>query len=465
MAEDRKITNSEIIRYSLYFLASFLTTNVMGNFMNIFITEKLLIGAAVMGTALLLGRIADLLVCAVAGAIIQRTSMKWGRYRSWLIILKYVILAGFVLLFFNSSTFPFAVKILLILTGYLAINVSLNFVGTASFGILPYICGPSLENRNKLAIWSNRFMVVGQLLAAAAALPLVNALTPLVGDTNAFSIVMILAGVILFLGIKSLSDVAKPYDPPAAAGDPVAPKVSLADMAKAVVTNKQLLFYICAQLLTITAVFGVGGALTAYFFMYILGDFNLLTPVMTAQTLIALASIFVGPRIGTKLGKKRAMVAGLLCQSVGGILIFLFGAQSVFIYLALMSIGVIGSYLYVGFGANYVIDCGEYGYWKSGKDNRTVVISLYNLPMKVAVLLGGTVSVFVLAFIGYTPGFNPAITPNFTRNFMFMFACVPGILNGLAALIFGIGYRITDADAAKYARENTERSAVGAAAP
>jgi GPH family glycoside/pentoside/hexuronide:cation symporter len=463
MAEDRKVTNTEIVRYSLYSLASFLSAMAMGSFMNIFITEKLLVGAAVMGTVLLVGRVVDLLVCTVSGAVIQGSNMKWGKYRSWVIILKYVIFAGYFLLFFNSSSLPFAAKMFFILAGYLAINVSLNFVATSSFGILANICGPSLENRNKLSIWSTRFMVVGQLIASACALPSVNLLTPLVGNTNAYTIVMVVMGFIFFLGMKSLSDVAKPYDLPQGASGPAAPKVSLLDMAKAVVTNNQLLVYVSAQLLSITAVFGITGTLSAYYFMYILGDFNLLTPVMTANTLIGLAAIFIGPRIGTKLGKKRAMVAGLLGAAVGGILIFLFGSLSVYLYIGLASIGVFCTYFYAGFGVNYIIDCGEYGYWKSGKDNRTVTMSMFNVPMKVATLLGGTVGAFALAFIGYTPGFNPADVPGFTRNFMFMFGGVPGILNGLAALVFGIGYKITDAEAMKYAKENAERMAAAQA--
>jgi Na+/melibiose symporter-like transporter len=275
--------------------------------------------------------------------------------------------------------------------------------------------------------------------------------------------VMVAVGFIYFLGMKSLSDVAKPYDLPKDAAGPATPKVSLLDMAKAVVTNKQLLIYVSAQLLSITATFGITGTLSAYYFMYILGDFNLLTPVMTANTLVGLAAIFIGPRLGTKLGKKRAMVVGLLGASLSRFLLFPFGMTSVYVYIAIVSLGVISSYFYVGFGVNYIIDCGEYGYWKSGKDNRTVTMSMFNIPMKVAVLLGGTVGAFALAFIGYTPGFNPANVPGFARNFMFMFGCVPGALNALAALIFGIGYKITDTEAAKYAKENMEKTKAAAA--
>jgi GPH family glycoside/pentoside/hexuronide:cation symporter len=464
MAEDRKVTNTEIVRYSMYSLASFLVATAMGSFLNIFITEKLLVGAAVMGTVLLIGRVVDLLVCTVSGAIIQGSNMKWGKYRSWIIILKYVIFAGYFFLFFNSSSLPFFVKMLFILTGYLAINVSLNFVATSSFGILANICGPSLENRNKLSIWSTRFMVVGQLIAASSALPAVNFLAPRVGDTNAYTIVMVAVGFVMFLGMKSLSDVAKPYDLPQDAAGPAAPKVSLLDMAKAVVTNDQLLVYVGAQLLSITAVFGITGTLSAYYYMYILGDFNLLTLVMTANTLIGLLAIFIAPRIGTKLGKKRAMTAGLLGAGIGGLLIFLFGDRSVYLYIGLASIGVFCTYFYAGFGVNYIIDCGEYGFWKSGQDNRTVTMSMFNVPMKVATLLGGTVGAFALAFIGYTPGFDPATVPGFTRNFMFMFGGVPGILNLIGSLVFGLGYKITDADAAKYAKENMERVTAAASA-
>lgn len=459
MAEERKITNTEIFRYSLYSLAAFMSSTAMGSFLNIFITEKLLVGAAVMGTVLMVGRVVDLLVCAVSGGIIQGAHMKWGRYRSWTIILKYVIFAGYFFLFFNSRSFPFALKMVFILVGYMSINVSLNFTATSSFGILAAICGPSLENRNKMSIWNSRFMVIGQLMAAAGALPMVNFLTPIVGDAHAYTVVMCVVGFIFFLGIKSLSDVAKPFDPPQAAGGAAAPKVNLLDMAKAVVTNNQLLIFMFTQLCSYTAVFGIIGTLRAYYFMYILGDFNLMTPVLTATTIIGLICITIGPKIGTKLGKKRALVLGMSFYALSGILIFLFGATSVFAYVGLLAIGTLGNYFWVGFGANYTIDCGEYGYWKTGKDNRTVVMSMFNVPMKLAVLLGGTVGAFALAFIGYKPGFNPAEVQHFSRNFMFMFGCVPGMLNALGALVFGLAYKINDADAAKYAKENAERKA------
>jgi Na+/melibiose symporter-like transporter len=432
----------------------------MGSFLYIFITEKLLLGAALMGTILLVGRVADLLVCTVAGGIIQGVNMKWGKYRSWLIILKYVIFAGYILLFFNTNAFSFPVKVLFILVGYMAINASLNFAATSSFGILAAIAGPSLENRNKMSIWNTRFMVVGQLVASSCGLPLVNMMIPILGDVSAYSFVMALVGLVFFLGIKSISDVAKPYDQPLPAqqaGGP-RPKVSLLDMAKAVVTNDQLLIFMFTQLCSYTAVFGILATLRSYYFMFILGDFNLLTPVMTAQTLIGLAAITVGPKVGMKLGKKRALVVGMSFYALSGMLIFLFGATSVYAYVGLVAIGTLGNYFWVGFGANYTIDCGEYGYWKSGKDNRTVVMSMFNVPMKLAVLLGGTVGAFALAFIGYEPGFNPAEVPHFSRNFMFMFGCVPGILNAIGAVAFGLLYKISDTDAAKYARENAEKA-------
>jgi Na+/melibiose symporter-like transporter len=290
---------------------------------------------------------------------------------------------------------------------------------------------------------------------------------PILGDVSAYSFVMALVGLIFFLGLKSISDVAKPYDPPLPvqqSGGPARPKVSLGDMVKAVVTNDQLLIFMFTQLCSYTAVFGILGTLRAYYFMYILGDFNLLTPVMTAQTLIGLLAIIVGPKVGMKLGKKRALVTGMAFYAVSGVLIFLFGATSVYAYIGLVAIGTLGNYFWVGFGANYTIDCGEYGYWKSGKDNRTVVMSMFNVPMKLAVLLGGTVGAFALAFIGYKPGFNPAEVPYFSRNFMFMFGAVPGVLNAIGALVFGLAYRITDTDAAKYAKENVEKAKQQAAA-
>jgi hypothetical protein len=55
------------------------------------------------------------------------------------------------------------------------------------------------------------------------------------------------------------------------------------------------------------------------------------------------------------------------------------------------------------------------------------------------------------------PG-GPSFPANFTRSFMLIMGGIPATINFIGLLIFSFGWKITDADTAKYAKENMERS-------
>jgi GPH family glycoside/pentoside/hexuronide:cation symporter len=453
-----KLSNSEVNKYAFYGLTNFIATTVTGSYLNIFITDNLLISAALMGTILTSSRIIDFFISAISGGIIEKVKLKWGKYRSWVLISKYVSLISLSVLFLNTGSLPLEAKCAIIIIAYLGLNLSMNFVGTATFGIMALMAGPSMEDRSRLSIRQTQLMAVGQILISASAIPFLNLMSPAVGQTNAYTVLAVLAALILFYGMQVMGKVAKPYDVPAASGGgPEALSVTVKDMVKAVLTNDQMLKYMVADFCMKTGSFGISG-IAAYYFIYILGNFNYMAIAMTIITGFSFFASLVCPGIGIRLGKKRAMVIGLLVSTLSSAGIALFGHLGLPVYIGISFITMLGNYLYVGFGVNYILDCGEYDLWKTGKDNRTVLMSLFNLPMKLGFLVGGAVGAFGLALIGYQSGMDPLAVPGFVRNFMLILGGVPALLYALGALIFGVGYKITDADAARYARENAERA-------
>jgi len=158
------------------------------------------------------------------------------------------------------------------------------------------------------------------------------------------------------------------------------------------------------------------------------------------------------------LGKKHAMVVGLLCQCMGLVLIYFFARTSVIVYTVLYVFYFIAMYVYFCFNANYVIDTGEYHLHKTGQDNRSVANGMMTIPAKIGLLVGGSVPLFILTAIGYQP--NMEQTPEFINKFMMMFALFPATFCLLGAILMQFFYKITDADAARYARENKERAVV-----
>ena len=76
-----KLTQSEINKYGFYTLAAGLGNAVPMSYITIFMTDHLMISAAVVGTLLLIARILDFAVSLAAGPIGQRSNLIWGKYR------------------------------------------------------------------------------------------------------------------------------------------------------------------------------------------------------------------------------------------------------------------------------------------------------------------------------------------------------------------------------------------------
>jgi len=452
-----RLSKAEINKYAFYAFASNVGFAVPMGYITIFMTENLLISAAVMGTTLLIARAVDFVIALMAGGIVEKSRFKWGKYRSWLIILRYVIFSGMILQFINTSSLPMGVRVLVVILGYCMLHCSMNFIATAQFGILACMAGSSMEDRNQLAIRSGQMMAASMILTSATVLPFIQLITPFVGNSSAYLIATVLFGIVFIIGISMLIKTSEQYDLPQTKGPAAGmPTVTVSDMVKSVFTNSQLLVIMLANTLFNIGMMLMAGIM-AYYFMYVLGNFLLMSVAMTSTTLFGLVASIIGPKIGLKLGKKNAMVAGLSVYTLGSLAITLFAKDSLVIYIIIGCVNSLAMYFYAGFGVNYFLDAGEYGFYKTGKDNRSVAMSMMNIPMKIGMALGGALAGYGLAIIGYTAGMTP--TPEFIDKFMWLIGGIPAIFYALAALSMLVGYRITDADAAKYAAANAETMA------
>ncbi|KPU45194.1 putative symporter YjmB [Oxobacter pfennigii] len=452
-----KLKSSEINAYAFYSFASSLAFAIPMSYLTIFMTENLLYSAALMGTTLLIARAIDFVIGLIAGSVVSKTNFKWGKYRSWLIILRFVVFFGIVIQFIDTSKLPTYTKMIVTILGYGMLHFSMNFIQTAQYGVLSAMAGSDMEDRDKLSIRGTQWMAAGNILVSAITLPFIQAITPYVGSSNAYTIAATLFGLVLVVGNMMLSKAAAPYDipqPKDTATNVVSTKIS--DLVKSVATNSQLLVYITASSLFNIGLMTFNGIL-AYYFMYVLGNFLLMSLAMTITTAFGLVASIIGPKIGRKLGKKNAMVYGLLIYAAGNLCISFFAKGSLVVYIIFSCISAVAMYFFQAFGPLYVLDAGEYGFYKTGKDYRAMATGLFTMPFKIGFALGGAVSGYGLAIIGYTAGMTP--TPQFVDKFMLLLGGIPAAFYVVAAVLMIVGYKITDEDAAKYAAANIERLA------
>ncbi len=165
-----------------------------------------------------------------------------------------------------------------------------------------------------------------------------------------------------------------------------APTPTVSQMFKSVITNNQLLVYLSSSSLMYIGMMLMQGSM-AYYFTYVLGDFLLMSVSMTATTAFAVVASIIGPKIGVRLGKKNAMVLGLLINTTCLLAITFLARESLIIYIIISCINSLGMYVFTGFGPNYVIDAGEYHYYKTGVDNRAIAMGMMNMPIKIGYIL------------------------------------------------------------------------------
>jgi GPH family glycoside/pentoside/hexuronide:cation symporter len=478
------LKNSEVTKYALYGPLSGVGIALPLSYLTAFQTEGLGWSAALATTVLIGPRIIDFILGIGCGTIMSKVSMKWGRYRSWFVILRWVVMLSVIMQFLDTKALPLAVQILVIFIGYTLMNGSMNFILTAQYGIMFMMGGASMDDRQKLSVRANQFTMAGTIITSAALIPALQALTKFFYPENAnpnwygptaFMVLAIVCAGFYWIGATCVISAAKEHDLPTPGGAG-GPTMKIGDVIRGVVTNDQLLVYTLVTTLTSISMFAIM-PLGIFYYMYVLGNMMLMPIAMTVSTLFGFLASLIGPQIGRRLGMKRSMVIGMIIAICGNLVTANFGGISTpsgirlagmevpvgwIVYLVVMLVASLAMQTYAGFAMQFQVNAGEYGYWKTGKDNRTAAMGLGAIPMKIAMIVGGALGGYALAGIGYQPGMGmpggPTFPANFTVNFMRLMGYVPAGISIVALLLFAIGYKITDADAKKYAEENMKKT-------
>jgi Na+/melibiose symporter-like transporter len=450
-----RLPKSAVNAYAIFVFTMTLSMMTPMSFITIFLTDNLMMSAALLGTIVLISRLIDLMVGLISSPIMQSARQKGIKHSAWLNAFRWFISIGAILMFTNTSSLPMAARVVISIVAYCAANCAMNFVQTSYYSMMSVMAGPSMEDRNKMSIRGTQFATAAMLIASICTIPAITWLTPKIGNANSYTLVAAVFAIPMIFGSAHLKKIADKYDTGAGGG----PVVSVGDMIKSVVSNNQLLIILTANTLLNIGIW-IMQTLMTYYYTYILQKFVYMSLAMTILTAFGIVAAVIGPKIGIKLGKKNAMVFGLFFSVGADILIFFFARHSVWPIIIISCLASIARYSWMGFTINYVLDAGEYHLYKTGQDNRIVAMGTMVMPVKIGLWVGGAIGSFGLAAIGYTAGMTA--TPGFVVDFMALYALVPAACSLIAGLLILFGYHITDKDAAFYAKENAERMAAPA---
>lgn len=395
-----KTSKATAISYGLGEVGSQLSWYMINTYLMIFYTDIVGLAAGAISIIMLITRIWQAIAGPAWGVVQDRTDTKWGKFRPYLLFLP-VFLGIFNILTFTVFPVEGMTKVVLCLVCYILAGTFYTGISNAYAALVNVIARDSQVRMNYSSARSVASSIIGIILSAVA-MPMIlffshsnkaNA-SGYFWTTVVCTAIMIPALIICGLKCKEVIRVDKPQE----GGQ----KTSIAQSFKLLAQNKMLLIVI---LLTFFGAMGqmLRMSMLAYYIIYVVGSYTMVSPVMTTMTIMQLLGSFALPW-GTKtFGKKVYMLYNNIAQVVCMVLLFILPASNIIILLGLNAIiGFTNAAANITFGM--MSDSIEYGDWKYSVRNVGLSVSTLMLAVNAATALTGSIGVLLLAATGYVAG-------------------------------------------------------------
>ena len=410
-----KIRLSEKIGYGLGDMSSSMFWKLFGAYLMIFYTDVFGISAAVVGTMFAVTRVWDSFFDPVVGAVADRTSSRWGRFRPYLLFLA-VPFGVIGILTFLTPPFGQTGKIVyafityaLMMMVYSAINVP--------YASLLGVMSPDPADRNTLATYRMTFAYLGSFLALLLFMPLVNAFgggnsggpmlgwltAPQAGWLMAAGVIAVVC-VLLFLGCFALT---KERVRPVRQG-----KTSLKTDLRDLLHNRPWWILLGAGVASLVFNSIRDGATVYYFKYYIdetaVGSISFLgLPFVLSGLYLAVGQaanilgVILAAPVSNRIGKRRTFMAAMAVASVLSIAFFWLGKDQlvpIFILQALISVcaGSIFPLLW-----SMYADCADYSELQTGNRATGLIFSSSSMSQKFGWAFGTAITGWMLAQFGF----------------------------------------------------------------
>jgi len=359
-----------------------------------FLTDEVRLSAALAGTALLVGKIWDAVIDPFIGYVSDRTKSRWGRRRPYLLYFAIPFGLAFVLMFRNPGIDGQTGKFIWTLLTYMFFCTVYSFTNIPYNSLLPEMT-PDYNERTNISGFKQGFAVLGTLLGAGAAMPLMalfaGRTAGFIGMSAIFGFLAALSLLVTFLSVREPEKVVKEQTG------------SVFTALRDAFTNKPFLLLLTTWFLNSTAV-AIMQSMLIYYYKYVFQDEAAVTLAMIFLLVFTMITLPLWVWLCKKLGKKLAYILGM-SLTLAAVTCFAFFADKLGPGLALIFMGLAG----VGFASHYVApwamapDTIEYGFSKSGVRREGVYYSIWTFVIALGGALAGFLVGHGLDLFGYVP--------------------------------------------------------------
>ena len=431
----QKLTSREKYSYGIGAYGKDLACGIVYTFLMIYFTDVVGINPAFVGTLFLMARLWDAINDPIMGMIVDNTRSRFGKFRPWIFI--GTILNSVVLfLLFRKPDLEGTSLYLYYSVMYILWGMTYTIMDIPYWSMIPTLA-TTKEDREKISVVPRIFASLGGLTVTTFGIALVNKL----GNGNQIKgfeyfalgiiIIFIISTIVTCINVKEKTQVQVNNE-----------KVNIKQAFNILKQNDQLLVFIGIVLAYNLAMQLAGGA-AIYYFKYVAGKESLFS-LYSFFKVAEIGGLMLFPVVTRKIGRQQVFRMATILPMFGLITLFISGliAPQSILFISVSAVLLnLGSGFLLGSTTVMLADIVDYGEYKLGSRNESIIFSAQTLLVKLASALSGWLIGVGLSLIGYVAG--AAVQSNITIiGIRVIMTIIPSIVALVMYVIYKSKYKI-----------------------
>lgn len=446
-----------------------LMSNVETYFFVFFLTNLALFDPAVSAIIAAVGSGVDAVLGWMYGGFINSLKpMRWGRYRSWLLVLPWVVPILFCLEFTRLSSNTVVAAALVIFFNVTS-HAAWDFPYVANLTMIA-IAGKNPQDRAHLASTRSMYANASKIVFSYLIPPLALVGATLLGETNQYAFCAFVLGAVMAILYYVHFRMFKGYDREYSREELANYKqnkasdesrTTFADLGRALFTNPPLMALMLADIAKWVFNFICAG-IAVYYFTYVVFEPGMLATYIFISNVLCIVGSYLSPRFAKIVKSTRnATAMAFVFMAVMMVIARLFYAD-MWVVIVFMSLAQFGYGITYATTPALYADTVVFAEWKTGKNAAGWISGLQLFPLKIGFVVRGVAIPAILAAAGFVSGMAPeqadlTLQLGICQGFM----VVPAILLVFATALLLFGYRLTPGKLMEYQAEIDERKMLG----
>ena len=388
--------------------------SIMMGYVTYFATNYMGLSTATVGILFMLSKIFDGFTDIMAGYIIEKTHTKIGKGRPYeLALIGY---GACVILLFGAPKMGIGVSYIYLFVMYTLINSV--FLTLLNCGEPVYMANSINCSQDSVSL-STISGIVAMIVSIISGVAIPQLVKIFANEKNGWLMISLIIaipctiiGLIRFFVIKEKHQTEMSHE-----------KVTVKDLLQAIVSNKYIIIF---SLIILVSNIGNGLAnnVATYYAQYVIGDIGAQS-ILSLGALAAIVGIILVQTLSPKIGFTKIMKI-LTALGFCGYMLRLIAPSNLLICFISSCLSTLAFTVMFSFVYTFVIDCMDYGEWKTGVRREGAISSAQSVTAKIGTAIGAGLVGILMGISNYD---GSAVTQPASANMMLiaMTTVIPAI--------------------------------------